>query len=575
MNLTDSFRKKKVRCMTAAVVCAAMLVPALVRGIPLDSLYSDERVVKTWNLTGDQLAGHEETGLAYNWTSIPRSVKAGDLFPFDHSSHFTARTGYEKDKFKDFNGRFLYCAANHTQGYRLEPGQQIFFMKDYGIGHENGLFGPTKHTGNSDNENNFNFLMTAIACGYPNSYDAENMSDIAYYLICQTIVWGATNDGARGFKGAGKEADNAAVNTAFEQDLAYFRSLPEYRSLEATFPQSVAPEIYARLHAAPPAGSAAANHRMPNLVDAVFDDIWTAAYLTNCLEPDWDKELSATVTTAREEGGVYYVDIDLFVNDMAQIYLKGIDFEGYGDWKKMGQDEDGTMHFSSPTGETDENGRIGGDDDDGEYESGCVRHEHEETFTANYNISLLKYDSETGKPLAGSHWDVLEKFDDSQLDNTDLDRTPDAPGSYEGSLGSLNDTEWGDDEISSNYSGGMGVTQSDTNKFNWGNDNGSQFERWDDPADGPCTRDDNVTKEDGLLYEIDSSGAASGDRAHTDIKKYTYHKGYCDGHPAPEIHPCSHNFLNKQRCQMVKAEKDKQREIPLATHTKIPYNYPE
>lgn len=72
---------------------------------------------------------------------------------------------------------------------------------------------------------------------------------------------------------------------------------------------------------------------------------------------------------------------------------------------------------------------------------------------ASYNVNLLKYDSETGKPLADSHWDVLEKFDDTQLDNTDLDREAGSPGSYESGLGSLNSTEWGDDEISSNYSG--------------------------------------------------------------------------------------------------------------------------
>lgn len=123
----------------------------------------------------------------------------------------------------------------------------------------------------------------------------------------------------------------------------------------------------------------------------------------------------------------------------------------------------------------------------------------------------------------------------SQLDNTDLDRKPDNPGSYKSGLGGLNSTDWGDDEISSNYSGDMGVTESDINKYNWGNDGGTQFERWDDPYADPCMRDENVTGEDGLLYEVDSSGRSSGDPAHTDIKGYIYHKGYCTGHPAPEI----------------------------------------
>ena len=101
--------------------------------------------------------------------------------------------------------------------------------------------------------------------------------------------------------------------------------------------------------------------------------------------------------------------------------------------------------------------------------------------------------------------------------------------------GSLVDTEWGDDEVSSNYSGNMGVLNADANKYNWANDKKRQFETWDDPEKDPCTRDDNVTKEDGKLYEVDSSGSATSDVAHTDTKNYTYTKGYCGGHPAPEI----------------------------------------
>ena len=63
----------------------------------------------------------------------------------------------------------------------------------------------------------------------------------------------------------------------------------------------------------------------------------------------------------------------------------------------------------------------------------------------------------------------------------------------------------------------------------------------------PCDRDDNVTGEDGKLYEIDANGDATGTTAHTDIKSYTYHKGYCDGHPAPEIEyiECDHDGRTK------------------------------
>ena len=38
------------------------------------------------------------------------------------------------------------------------------------------------------------------------------------------------------------------------------------------------------------------------------------------------------------------------------------------------------------------------------------RYEHTETWEAHYNIQSWKYDSETGQPLAGSKWDILEAF---------------------------------------------------------------------------------------------------------------------------------------------------------------------
>ena len=53
----------------------------------------------------------------------------------------------------------------------------------------------------------------------------------------------------------------------------------------------------------------------------------------------------------------------------------------------------------------------------GEWKINVHRYEHTETWEAHYNIQLRKYDSETGQPLAGSKWDILEAFDDTQLDD--------------------------------------------------------------------------------------------------------------------------------------------------------------
>ena len=136
------------------------------------------------------------------------------------------------------------------------------------------------------------------------------------------------------------------------------------------------------------------------------------------------------------------------------------------------------------------------------------RYEHEENFSAAYNVNLRKYDSETGKPLADSHWDILESFDDSQLDETNLDLLEE--GEYTSNIGSLNNTSWEDgDDIETNYNGDTGLNESEANLYNWKNDDGTQFDKWTDPYDDPCLRDDNVTGDDGLLYEINSDGSPS------------------------------------------------------------------
>ena len=151
---------------------------------------------------------------------------------------------------------------------------------------------------------------------------------------------------------------------------------------------------------------------------------------------------------------------------------------------------------STPDGEVTE----------GYFELEMHRYQHDEMFNATYNINLRKFDSETGKPLQGSEWDVLEAFD------------------YDG-------------EVSGT------VLEDD----NWQNDSGSQFMKWEgwdygdgnpngDVANDPCDLDRNVTNENGQLIYMNSNKIA-----HTDTKTYAYTKGYCGGHPAPEIHPYTYD----------------------------------
>lgn len=58
---------------------------------------------------------------------------------------------------------------------------------------------------------------------------------------------------------------------------------------------------------------------------------------------------------------------------------------------------------------------------DGDFTIPYERFRHEETFRRNYNIELVKTDSETGKPLKDSSFEILEEFDFGQLDGTNLE----------------------------------------------------------------------------------------------------------------------------------------------------------
>lgn len=168
------------------------------------------------------------------------------------------------------------------------------------------------------------------------------------------------------------------------------------------------------------------------------------------------------------------------------------------------------------------------------------RFKHEEEWETHYNVDLAKFDSETGKALEGATFDILEKDTlDNQLPDTSLD-----DGGPKGGLDGKGDfqvTEWEEsdshDTIEENYTGydDNALISSQVTLYNWGNDGGTQFTRWADPYEDACGRDINVTGEDGHLYYGDNYGNNSGQRAHSDRYLYQYTKGYCTGHPAPEI----------------------------------------
>ncbi len=102
-------------------------------------------------------------------------------------------------------------------------------------------------------------------------------------------------------------------------------------------------------------------------------------------------------------------------------------------------------------------------------------YQHKETFESNYKVDLEKMDYETGNPLQGSTWQVLERFNDSQLSNDESDG---------------------------------GIIKNNM-------------------------REDPTTWRDWLVFDDDLITNASGRIFHKDTRFYDFSHAYCNGHPIP------------------------------------------
>lgn len=115
---------------------------------------------------------------------------------------------------------------------------------------------------------------------------------------------------------------------------------------------------------------------------------------------------------------------------------------------------------------------------EGDYEIPYTQYLHEETFKRDYVIELEKQCSETGKTLENSTFEVLEKFEFSQLDGTNLEK--------------------------------------------------DQFMKMVPTSEGKF--------EDLTVCDMGLGTDANGHFSHSDKKLYKYEKTYCGGHPDPVIH---------------------------------------
>ena len=150
----------------------------------------------------------------------------------------------------------------------------------------------------------------------------------------------------------------------------------------------------------------------------------------------------------------------------------------------------------TPGGGNNDGGGGGGE---GSYTVTVNTHQHDETFVSNYNIDLYKYDFETGEPLENSEFEILERMDLSQFDDSVDHNGGNPDGTFK-----LDDLNF--DKFSK--------VKANTEK---------PTEEWE-----VCQ-----------TQTTDSEGHIN----HKDVFQYDFTATYCDGHPDPEIEyiECDHD----------------------------------
>ncbi len=527
--------------------------------------------------------GYKPTGLMYETKWINLKDKDGDAFPAGAKQYLVENKQHSDGSYKEFDKNFLYCVQGHTENAMIYLGSQAFLDDYYTASRRPELF--PKKVGDEKREK-FNFLMNVYAThmGSNDSIEACNdaNSGTAKYIVASVINWIA--------------ADECGFTGDWQHDLEAFRDSDNYRAaLIQMNPNAVGDRSVYNQMSSTQIASEYAGRGCKNWAEWMFGNVWDAAMITK--EFEVDSEETVYFAKLNHSADSYTITIP-YPNEVVKSYYQRLSAKDlYGDWTYTGPTDTGLV-FTSLSGETPTNGQgIGTLYWANQSQVGAVlakdigsaqlatfkfftrnpnkpteyafdisqtyfaakldknlevhvrvgsggtgkvqRFKHTEGFGANYNVGLIKYDSETGKPLAGSHWDILEAFDDSQLDSTDLDLRN--PGDFSSNTGSLTGASWeedngsDEDRISTNYSGDTGLNNSEVNLYNQANSSRSQFQRWSDPENDPCSADDHITDDNGELHYVDSRGKVHSKIAHSDARSYTYQKGYCSGHPAPEV----------------------------------------
>ena len=557
--------KVKLKRITALLLSGIMIASSLATPAyaiysyySMDALTDADRAIKDWTWSADAeqealdpLVGLTPTGLSQQQTAIMGGYTTKFWFQDEGAKTVTINHNGKDIEidFSKFNHRYYSCADSHNTGWFAPIGSQMVFKQ---------MYFPTTNLGDYPEfiknapvdmeEKKFILLMISMLSA---AYETPSASDLKdsdcssmYYYLLWLSIW--AND---------IYADSGVFHgVSPEDDWDYVRDM-----VRVGYPERLNPDAW---------GSTAIYDafRDGGPAQKYFFNCWRAAkFLSTFDYSDIGTSLPLSEPIMGEDG-MYHMTFDYSSLDeySKEVYRRlvadnlaaGWEYDNNGsyiDFKSADGNSDGNAiavlrfqenseedHFyncgfgigglagfrgcskgkgTRPTwGNTQTyfsavsepleilvGGILTGTGGEGDWKVSVDRYEHTETWETHYNVQLRKYDSETGQPLAGSKWDILEAFDASQLDSTDLESAD-----------------------------------------NWANAKGSQFLRWDgwdygdgnpdgDIANDPCTWDINVTNSDGLLMLGDNEENATNKVAHTDVKSYTYTKGYCGGHPDPDI----------------------------------------
>lgn len=559
---------------------AFLLAAALAAGPVVNHIYVD-----SFALVHDH--DGEWTGSKLMWSEIPTTD--GAPFGWPRKTYFEGGTG----EFADMNGRYTFCVANHTG--QPPMGTEAWVKKELYIDNYKEFSG-NEHMQYYEQEEvmrKFAFCLAAAAAVAPGKQslsDCRSMySTTELQIMAQSVLLAiegrmgldariTTMDRAAGYQaycnamqyeyhldpytweGKTTQLDSSIAEKLREKREKFFydcwdAAIVMYNAIQSTESGVAANKIAAVQNPANP------NQYIATLPCYNLQSVWDTYYKNIKLEGKdmgpggWSivkNEYNAATGNAEIifEGpaGADFTKADFtiqfekqgYLTDLSQPVLYEFDFCANDANNKFTHGGFQTMFcamqkdMSLIPGDPGDGGGGGGGGEGGE---GSItlevhRYKHSEDWQTTYNVDLRKLDSETGKPLKGSHWDILE-YDTlgdwgdagTQLGNTYLDHPK--------------------DEASN-----IGT------KYNWANDSGTQFTRWDD--EDACNRDDNVTGADGYLYETNTIGNPTSTKAHSDTYDYTYTKGYCTGHPKPIVvhYECDHEEDEDCDCEELNAKLD-------------------